>query len=141
MFVVVVLFVDLLLLDDWFTGVVVVCDLFWGCGDEGVGRVVGASTAAAAFGLDGEDEGFDWCSLDSTAVVAAVAAAADVNVELGDGNGVVEELVVAFKIIWLMSASCFSLSFWTNSSASLASSPSGRKGFSFSLGKKTNKHN
>ena len=57
--VVVVLFVDLLLLDDWFTGVVVVCDLFWGCGDEGVGRVVGASTAAAAFGLDGEDEGFD----------------------------------------------------------------------------------
>jgi hypothetical protein len=45
--------------------------------------------------------------------VAATAstAAAGVSVELGDGNGVVEELVVAFRIIWFISASCFSFNF------------------------------
>ena len=53
-------------------------------------------------------------------------------VELGDGIGVVcSELMVAFKMIWFISCSCFSFNFWTNSSASLANSPSGRNGLSF----------
>ncbi len=117
---VLVVFVLLLLLDD-FTGVEVESEdtRFVLIVGGGVVVVVGDTSTVI---LVGDAGGCDCCKISLLLSFNKV--------ELGDGNGVVE-LIVAFNIIWFISCSCFSFNFWTNSSASLANSPSGLNGLSF----------
>ena len=102
------LFVVLLLDDDGFTGVVSAagdccCCCCFCCISGVVGRVVGASTGGFVLVLVVGDERGDFAgeSFDTNAadVLSLAAALLLSSVELGEGNGVVDELVVAFKMI------------------------------------------